>query len=342
MLEPNNDSGATFYVGAYAAAPSLTEWNPPAAGTFLKSVLEMDDVAGLEVPFTGRLHKYDEQWFLRQLPQDAAFVVTTIPGTAARLQQDPRFGLASTSTAGRHDALKFVRDAFEAVERLNSHLGRAAVTALEIHSAPISAEGHASAAAMADSLTEISDWDWHGAGAVLEHCDTLVAGRAPAKGFLPLEAVIEAIQLANQRSGRAIRMAVNWGRSVIEQHRAGAAVEHLRILRKAGLLGGLALSGCAGVDTRFGPAWADVHVRPAPRVTGSAASIHARDSQVLESASLMTYERIQEAPETAGTNPATGFRAIKVAAVPGATVEQRIAVIARTLALAHNPSRSLS
>jgi hypothetical protein len=309
----------------------------PAEKKFLKSVLALDRVAGLEVPFTGQLHKYDEEWLLRLLPEDAAFVVTTIPGTAARLQQDPRFGLASTSAAGRHDALKFVRNAFKAVDRMNSHLGRAAVTALEIHSAPVSIGDYSSAAALADSLAEISDWDWHGAAVVLEHCDTPVASRPPAKGFLPLEEEIEAVQQANRRSGRVVRIAVNWGRSVIEQRGTDAAVAHLRILLDAGLLGGLMLSGCAAVDTRFGPAWADVHVPPAPRTTGSDATLCALDQEVLDSASLMTYERIQEALETAGTDPATGFRGIKVAAVPHAAVEQRIAAIAQTLELAHNP-----
>jgi hypothetical protein len=340
VLERNDHYGTTFYVGAYAAAPSLVDWNPSAEEKFLKSVLAMDGVAGLEVPFTGQLHKYDEEWFLRLLPEDAAFVVTTIPGTAARLQQDPHFGLASTSAAGRNDALKFVRDAFTAVDRMNSQLGRAAVRALEIHSAPLAVEHYSSAAALADSLAEISDWDWHCAGVVLEHCDTPVASRPPAKGFLPLEAEIEAVQLANQRSGRTAKIAVNWGRSVIEQRRPDAAVAHLRVLLDAGLLGGLVLSGCAAVDTRFGPAWADVHVPPAPRITGSAATFGALDPEVLDSASLMTYERIREALETAGTDPATGFRGIKVAAVQNATVEQRIAVIARTLALARHPEHS--
>lgn len=60
-----------FFIGAYAAAPSLNGWDPSAEGKFLKSVLELDGVAGLEVPFAGKLHKDDESWFLRQSPEQA-------------------------------------------------------------------------------------------------------------------------------------------------------------------------------------------------------------------------------------------------------------------------------
>ncbi len=72
-----------YFVGAYAAAPSLARWDPSAEGSFLTSVLALEGVAGLEIPFTGKLHKDDEAWFLRQLPEKANFVVTA-PGEACR------------------------------------------------------------------------------------------------------------------------------------------------------------------------------------------------------------------------------------------------------------------
>lgn len=87
-----------FFIGAYAAAPSLNGWDPSAEGKFLKSVLELDGVAGLEVPFAGKLHKDDESWFLRQLPEQAEFIVTTIPGTMARLGLGSGFGLNAWPT----------------------------------------------------------------------------------------------------------------------------------------------------------------------------------------------------------------------------------------------------
>jgi hypothetical protein len=98
----------------------------------------------------------------------------------SRLGADPGFGLASTSKAGRRAAIDFIRDALRAAERLNERIGRSAVVALEIHSAPRADGQRASASALADSLKEISDWQWNGAQIVLEHCDAFVPGQTPA------------------------------------------------------------------------------------------------------------------------------------------------------------------
>jgi hypothetical protein len=337
MNELNDHANTKFFVGAYAAAPSLQSRDPAAEGRFLTGVLGLEGVAGLEVPFNGTLHKDDEAWFLQHLPADAEYVVTTIPGTAARLQIDPTFGLASTSAAGRKAAVAFAGEALEAAHRLCAHTGGSAVRVLELHAAPLADGDQASVAALADSLTEISDWDWQGVQIVIEHCDAFTPGRSPAKGFMTLEAETEAVSRANERTGRSIHLAINWGRSVIEQRSPGAALEHIRFLRDAGLLGGLVLSGCADVDTRYGPAWADVHVPPAPPVTGGNAYGVAGLSGVLEPASLMTAARIRESLDAAGTDPRTGFRGIKVAARPHATVDERVAVIAQTLAIARQP-----
>ncbi|HEY8752249.1 MAG TPA: DUF4862 family protein, partial [Arthrobacter sp.] len=100
--------------------------NQPRSGSRRIPVVHRKEVPTAGCLFTRHIHLLDTPLLdvVRPHFQDAAFVVTTIPGTAARLQQDPRFGLASTSAAGRHDALKFVRNAFKAVDRMNSHLGR--------------------------------------------------------------------------------------------------------------------------------------------------------------------------------------------------------------------------
>jgi hypothetical protein len=337
MNELNHHGNTNFFVGAYAAAPSLTSWNPAAEGTFLTDVLGLAGVAGLEVPFNGTLHKDDEQWFLQHLRTDAEYVVTTVPGTVARLQVDPAFGLASTSAAGRKAAVEFAGEALEAAHRLSAHTGGSAVRGLELHAAPLADGDHASVSALTDSLAEISDWNWKGVQIVLEHCDAFTPGRSPAKGFMTLEAEAEAVSRANERTGRSIQLAINWGRSVIEQRSPGAALEHIRFLRDAGLLGGLVLSGCADVDTRYGPAWADVHVPPAPPVASGNAHSVSGLSDVLEPASLMTAARIRQCLEAAGMDSRTGFRGIKVAARPHATVDERVAVIAQTLAIASQP-----
>jgi hypothetical protein len=331
-----------YYVGAYAAAPSLAGWDPVAEGKFLASVLALDGVAGLEVPFHGKLHKEDEAWFLGQLPDGARFVVTTIPGTMARLHADQTFGLASTDVYGRRSAINFVKEALDAVKRLNQHLGRPAVEALELHASPVAVKDAASAAALEASLIELSDWDTGGARLVLEHCDALMPGHAPAKGFLGLEAEAEAVQRANDATANSMGIVINWGRSVIEQRRPEAAREHIAYLRDRGLLRGIVFSGCASVDSRFGGAWADVHVPPAPAAAAPSGGINGTDSdqELLEPDSLLTGHRIEECLRTAGTPSETGFRAIKVAAPSNATVEQRVRVISQTLASVNHASSS--
>lgn len=326
-----------FFVGAYAAAPSLNGWDPMAEERFLASVLALDGVDGLEVPFTGKLHKEDEAWFLRQLPEESLFVVTTIPGTMARLQADKSFGLASTSTSGRRAALDFVDEALDAVKRLNRHLGRSAVVALELHAAPVALGDAASAAALQASLTELSERDAAGARLVLEHCDALLPGQAPAKGFLGLEAEAEAVQRANDATGNSMGIVINWGRSVIEQRRPEAGREHISYLRDRGLLRGVVFSGCASADTRYGGAWADVHVPPAPAGSG-AGDRNGPDQGILEPSSLLTPDRIKECLQAAGGPSETGFHAIKVAAPANAGVDQRVSVIARTLAAVQQAS----
>ncbi|TDT80111.1 uncharacterized protein DUF4862 [Arthrobacter sp. AG258] len=323
--------GDPYFIGAYAAAPSLLGWDPVAEGKFLASVLALDGVAGLEIPFTGKLHKEDESWFLKQLPEAARFVVTTIPGTMVRLQADPGFGLASTSASGRRSALDFVQDALESVKRLNRQVGRPAVAALELHAAPTAIEDAASAAALEASLTELAGQDTGGARLVLEHCDALMPGQAPAKGFLSLEAEAEAVQWAREATGHSFGMVVNWGRSVIEQRRPEAGREHITYLRDRGILGGVVLSGCSSIDTKYGPAWADVHVPPAAPSGDPSLSVH--PDGLLEPGSLLTAGRIQECLRAAGSPRETGFRAIKVAAPPQSNVEQRVAAVAQTLAI---------
>lgn len=323
-----------LFVGAYAAAPSLSGWNPNDEEKFLTSVLALDGVAGLEVPFTDKLHKYDETWFLQQLPEHAQFVVTTIPGTMARLEADKGFGLASTSESGRRSALDFVKEALEAVKRLNHQLGKPSVVALELHAAPVALGGAATAAALEASLIEISSWDTDGARLVLEHCDALMPNQAPAKGFLALELEARALKSANDATGNAMGMVINWGRSVIEQRRPEAAYEHIAFLRDCDLLGGLVFSGCAEVDTKFGKAWADVHVPPAPTTATDTQPPQGTnpDQYLLETASLLTADHIKSCLQAAGTRPETGFRAIKVAAPPNANVNQKVTVISQTLA----------
>ncbi|PNB45887.1 DUF4862 domain-containing protein, partial [Pseudomonas sp. GW456-12-10-14-LB2] len=75
------------------------------------------------------------------------------------------------------------------VEHLCRYLGRPAVAAVAVHSAP-RRDGSgpaASLAAFADSLTRLRSRDWRGAELLVEHCDAPAPGRAPEKGFLRIE-----------------------------------------------------------------------------------------------------------------------------------------------------------
>ncbi|MBB6402861.1 DUF4862 family protein [Arthrobacter sp. AZCC_0090] len=144
----------------------------------------------------------------------------------------------------------------------------------------------------------------------------------------------------NESSGRSIGIAVNWGRSVVEQRRPDAALEHINFLRGGDLLGGFVLSGCARVDTRYGAAWADVcssRTRTGRHAGPYVESVAGLDA--LETSSLLTVDRMEECLRAAGLASGKNFRGIKVAAPPHAMVEQRVAVISKTLELARRGER---
>ena len=121
-----------YFVGEYAIAPAALEDEEK----LLAGLAAMRDVRGLEVPFTGALHRSDEKWLFARLRRDWDHVVTLIPGTMGRLQADKSFGLASADEAGRQAALAMARDARAAVARLNEAVGRTAVITVEVQSAP--------------------------------------------------------------------------------------------------------------------------------------------------------------------------------------------------------------
>ena len=283
-------------VSAYAAAPALEGWDRASEGRYLDAVTQLPELTGLELPFYGHgLHKYDEGWLLRRLPDRSVYVVTTIPDTVARHTADRRFGLASADEHGRRTALDSAARAAQAVRRLSRE-----VVAVVFHSAGTSGR------ALCESVEELRRLDWGGARVVIEHCDAPTAGRPFAKGFLPLDAELEA--------GAGI--VVNWGRSVLERRDPGAAVSHVREARSAGALAGVVVSGCAPVATPYGSAWSDSHVPPFP----------------VSADSLLTPERIRAFLSAAGPSP--GYLGLKVSAPRGSDVPARVTAVASSLALA--------
>ncbi len=249
-----------YYVGAYAASPCWTRWDPSAEADFHAGLRELEDVEGLEHPFFGSLHKWDDRWFLEHLDPRWSFLFTCIPGTMDGLAKDPRFGLASDDESSRKAALAFTRAARDAAARLNDALKRPAVTGIALHSAPRRGPPGVSSSrrAFAESLSEMLRWDWLGAKLLVEHCDALVPDHAPDKGFLSLDDELAAVAAAG--AGR-VKMLVNWGRSAVEARGARGPVEHIRSAR--GRLGGLIFSGCTEDHPLYGR-WRDGHAPFAP------------------------------------------------------------------------------
>ena len=316
---------AGLILSSYAAAPALDEWNPEAEAAFLQAAARLPGVSGLEVPFypTGQLHKYDSGWFLeqvRRLPDHLTFVVTTIPDTMSRLDGSGDFGLASLTGAGRQAAVARAATAAGAVRSLNAALGRQAVLAVHLFSAPRpfshgAPVGGAGTGPLAASLEQVAENHWDGARLVLEHCDAAKPGQRPAKGFLNLEEEMEAATTSRTGTG----LAVNWGRSAVEGRDGVTAGRHIRACLDSELLAGVVLSGCAPVATRFGEAWDDCHVPPAP----------------VEQASLLTPDGIRAvsvALESARGGPNNkGYRGLKVSAPRGSSVARRIELLADSI-----------
>lgn len=309
-----------YFVGEYAIAPAgLADEERMLAG-----LAGMADVRGLEVPFTGALHRSDEAWLFARLRRDWDFVVTLIPGTMGRLQSERGFGLASTDEAGRQAALAMARSAREAVERLNATVGRNAVVAVELHSAPSRgpAGGTGSREAFARSLGEVAGWDWFGARLAIEHCDAHRPGHPQHKGFLSLEDELAAIASANATARAAIGVCVNWGRSVLETHDAGTAAAHIAAARRADALAGIMFSGTSAADTPYG-IWQDTHMphAPAPGIAHG------------EAGSLMTEAEIARCLDAARGAKLDILGAKIAIRPPEATVETRLGMIADLLKL---------
>lgn len=241
-----------IHVGAYAASAGLEEADEAALYAGLAEL----NIAGLEQPYFGSLHRRDEGWLIGQIRPDWSLVITTLPGTMDRLGEDPGFGLASVDPGGRKRAVDFIEGARLAVEKLHRVLGRRAVRAVMVHSAPRLGAGASSLEGFAASLTDLRGRDWQGASLLVEHCDTLVPGRTPDKGFLRIEDDVIAVKMSSGATPAGI--AINWGRSALEARSAEGPLAHLARASQAQILGGLFFSGVTPSDPEYGE-WRDSH-----------------------------------------------------------------------------------
>ncbi|HBN90688.1 DUF4862 family protein, partial [Rheinheimera aquimaris] len=245
-----------YYIGAYAASPNQTGWDPQLETAYYDELKQLPNIKGLEHPFLGKLHGHDDSWFLANIAPQWDYVFTCIPGIMNALGRNPQFGLASCDSAGRQEALDFMQQACNAVAKLNSHVGRQAVKAVMLQTAPARDQAAASADALYQSLSTMQQWDWQGAQLLIEHCDAYVPAHAPSKGFLSLSDEIAVLTRLNTVSDQAHKMGIviNWGRSVFETRRPDGALEHIMAVQAAGLLSGLMFSGVSDQDTEYG-AW---------------------------------------------------------------------------------------
>jgi Domain of unknown function (DUF4862) len=321
----------SYFVGAYAASPNTAGWDPALEAQYYDRLRALPHVKGLEHPFVGTLHPHDDAWFVRHIDPRWRFVFTCIPGVMAALANNPQFGLASEDAAGREAALAFMRQAREAVATLNVACGRPVVDAILIHSAPNRTAATASVAAFMASLETLLQWDWQGARLVIEHCDAIVPGQVPSKGFLGLADEIAAIETVNARHGSDVGIVINWGRSVIETRSPEGALQHIRLARQHGVLAGLMFSGASGEDTPYG-AWQDSHMPPAPATTGqgqhTAEAVGAVGS-LLNDTAMQDCLRASEGPHLAILGLKIGIRP------RDASLDERMAYLGSALARLH-------
>ncbi len=293
-----------IHVGAYAAAAGLDE----AAEAALYAGLAGMDLAGLEQPFFGTLHRRDEGWLIGQIRPEWSLLLTTLPGTMDRLGGDRRFGLASADPDARQRAIDYIESARRAVEKLHRALGRRAVRAVMVHSAPRldGSRAKRSLDGFAEALSDLRERDWQGATLLVEHCDAAVPGLEPDKGFLRVEDDVLAAKLSGGKT--PIAVAINWGRSAVETRSAEGPLEHIARAAQADLLGALVFSGAAPAHPDYG-AWRDSH---APFSTTCPES-------------LLTPAAAKAALAAAGPCPLLGLKL--QTKPPSLTVPQRLAVL---------------
>lgn len=317
-----------FFIGAYATSPCLATWNINAETAYYEGIKQIPFVRGLEHPFWGTLHKFDEDWFLRSIDKLWDYIFTCIPGTMEEMKKNENFGLASDDIEGRLSAVAYTERAYRAIKKLNEFLGRNAVLAVELHSAPNrSIKGVSSSKnSFINSLIEINSWDWGKTRLIVEHCDAWKSGLVPEKGFLLIEDEIDAIKKINlDEKVRKINMLINWGRSAIEGRSVNEVIKHIQIAKEHDLLNGLIFSGCSDQNSLYGK-WKDMHVPPAK----------ALDNRYYEEESLMNYDNMKEALHESNFKK-LDFIGIKLLdAAPHSTIERRIGLNRDTIRIIKN------
>lgn len=244
-------------LGAYAAQPALSH-DDGSERPWYRALADVAGAGGIETFYRGSVHERGPEHLAELLPEGWHVVITALPQAVTKITTSPHYGLASRDPDGRREAVADVRHLLSEAARIDRFLGRRAVRAIELHSSPRRAgAASADARSLARSLRELSA-EAEEIPLVIEHCDALVAGQPPAKGFLSLEEEGEAVAIAREE-GAVIGQSLNWGRSALEGRSAATAVEHIRTLASAGTLAGVMFSGAPYQRGPLGDAWEDVH-----------------------------------------------------------------------------------
>jgi hypothetical protein len=315
-----------YYVGAYASSPNTANWDSVLESRYYQQLKALDAVKGLEHPFLGNLHPYDDDWFIANIDRKWRFVFTCIPGIMSAIGNNPKFGLASNDNPGRQEALVFMAKARTAIAKLNAAYGYSVVDAIQVQTSPSRAVASSSPEALKLSLETMLQWDWQGARIVIEHCDAFIVGQKPSKGFLTLSEEIAVLEAINSQRASSLGIVINWGRSAIEARNSQGAIDHIIQAKENGLLIGLMFSGACDQTTTTGPwqeeAWKDSHRPPALSTTTLGAI-----------ASLMTAEKMHACMLAADYKnlPILG---IKIGIRPiDAPLEERLSIIRDSLAI---------
>ncbi len=251
-----------YTVGAYPCAPAFGQGSRAEEQNFWAQLRNTPGVAGIEHPALDAIHPYDEAFWLEQIAPHWHIVLTAIMSTMQTRAQQPDFGLASSDAAGRKAALTALKQLFQQADRINQHLQRPAVLAIQIQSAPCAGafDPHMARQALQASLEEIQTWHWP-CPVLLEHCDAHT-GRAPQKAFLELEEELKTLAACKDKAGPHFGLCLNWGRLAVEGHSTTYAQTCIEHSVRSGLLEGFLFSGAATKGELGG--WQDAHAPFAP------------------------------------------------------------------------------
>ena len=236
----------TAIIAGYSAAPP--DWGD--ALDFYRRLATVPRAGGLGLAWKPGQSVAELTDLLTLVPPHWTFILNGVSATYRAWTENHHFGLASSDEAGRRAALASAAALTRDIKAINAAAGRRAVLAVEMQSAPGYTDQtiRPDPRALAQSLADLAAMDWDGAAVLVEHCDALIPGQIPAKGFLTLAEEIDALSAL---PGAPIGLSLNWGRSLLELRDPARVTEHVEQAAFSGLLRAFTFSGaCDRVSSR--------------------------------------------------------------------------------------------